>query len=429
MLEKDVDVAVVGAGIAGLTAAWRLKQAGRAIVVLEARDRVGGRIHGFTTGDRVVQLGGRWIGPGQDYIKKLAAELGVAVKPLDVFADAFRSHSGNQPELIEAVRGIDRLAATVPLDRPWAAPGAAMLDSQTLETWLRSVFGSEQAKALGEILIGFLPEPRDVSLLHALFYLRSNGGFSGILGIDGPAHDSEIFEGGAHALTERLAANLGDAIRLGAPVREVRHSEKGVAVVTDGTIVRARYAIAALPPVLAGRLSWDPAMPPDRDYLTQRMPIRGKIVAVALFDTPFWRGAGVRSGYASENVFAWDEGGEERPAAMTMLASIRRSREVWLMPDVDRKTALLDDLAALLGPKALNATAFHMIYWAAEPWSRGCNSFLTTGAWTSLGHALREPVGRVIWAGAEVSERFVGQMEGAVRTAEAAVARILGASD
>jgi monoamine oxidase len=421
----ETDVVVIGAGIAGLTAALRLREAGRSVVVLEARDRVGGRIHGFTIGARVIQLGGRWTGPGQDRIKALAAELGVAVKPFEIYGDAAAARGGDLPGFVEAVRRIDRLAETVPLDRPWTAPDAGMLDGQTLASWLQTECGSDLSDALGEVLMGFLPHPGDISLLHALFYLRSNGGFAGILGYDGAAHDSEIFDGGAHALTDRLAARLGDAVRLTTPVWKVRHDEDGVEAVAENVSVRAGHAVVTLPPVLAGRLIWEPALPPDRDYLTQRMPIRGKITAVALYDEPFWRAEKASAGFGSEKMIAWDEGGDERPASITMLVAIARSRELWARDEADREGALLDDLADVLGPKARSPAAVHMVYWAAEPWSRGCNSFLTTGAWTAYGHALRAPVGRILWAGAEMSERFVGQMEGAVRTAEAAAARIL----
>ncbi|MBT7613413.1 MAG: hypothetical protein HN577_09420, partial [Rhodospirillaceae bacterium] len=370
------------------------------------------------------QLGGRWTGPGQHRIKALAAELGVEIKPLLVFTDA-ANERGEGFDIDSAVRKIDALSQQVPLDAPWNAPDAAALDATTLASYLNENFESGLALALGSILMGFLPEPQECSLLHALTYLKSNGGFAGILGLDGPAHDSEVFEGGAHELTDRLSASVGEHVRLDRPVYSMEQNDGGVVAHTASASFAGLHAIVTLPPVLAGRMVYQPPMPPLRDYLTQRMPIRGKYAVAALYDTPFWLDEGGSGTVATDNIFAWDEGGEARPACITGLISMPRSREIDAMTPQDRHAAVLEDLAVALGSKARDAVGYHEINWAGEPWSRGCNSYLTTGAWTAYGHTLRPSVGRIHWAGAEYTEAFIGQMEGAVRTAEAAVAAIV----
>ena len=170
------EVAIIGAGIAGLTAAHRLSERGIDCAVIEASERAGGRIYGFNVGDRAVQLGGRWLGPGQDRIKALAKEFGVDVRENSIFSDLGGDRvEGQASALVELARQLDNLAQTVPLDRPWDAANARELDSQTLATWLHGHADPETADLADSILSGFLPKASDVSLLHAAFYLHSNG--------------------------------------------------------------------------------------------------------------------------------------------------------------------------------------------------------------------------------------------------------------
>jgi monoamine oxidase len=318
---------------------------------------------------------------------------------------------------------LDEIANQIPLSDPWAAPNANVLDSQTLETWLISNFSPRAARIVDEILAGFLPRASGVSLLHAGFYLHSNGGLSGILGLNRPAHDSKMFDGGAHRLTDILGEKVGRHIRFNLPVTSLKHDDHGVCVGSGNEKVRAKFAVVALPPTLAGRVIYDPCMPPERDYLTQRMPIRGKIVVTLLYDEPFWRDTGHRL-VETEKLLVWDEGGNQVSAALSGLISIEWSRELWALDSISRRKAITDEISITLGSRTKQHIGYNEIYWAAEPWSRGCNSFMTTGGWTSYGRALRKPVGRIHWAGTEVSPHFVGQMDGAVRSAETAVAAI-----
>ena len=400
--ESPVDVIVVGAGIAGLTVALRLIQAGRSVRVLEARGRVGGRIFGFDVGARSLQLGGRWTGPGQGPIKRLAAELDVGVREHEGFGDARLT----PPDMEQAARRMDALGASVDLEAPWNTPEALHWDRQTLATWLDHELDPRTARMVSAALTGFLPEPQDVSFLHTLFYLKSNGGFAGILGLDGPAHDSELFVGGAHALTDRLAQKLIGHIELETAVQRIAHDHAGVSVAAGEKTFSAAKVIVAMPPVLAGRLQYEPGVPADRDYLTQRTPIRGKIAIAVLYDHPTWRDH-EKFVSISERLTVWDEGEDTLPAALSGLVSIPWSRELWRMSKDQRRAALMTEVTDGLGEGAKNPREYHEIYWAAETWSRGCNAFFTTGAWTAWGHALREPVGSIYWAGAEMSPVFV----------------------
>ena len=117
---------------------------------------------------------------------------------------------------------------------------------------------------------------------------------------------------------------------------------------------------------IGGRLRFSPAMPPDRDYLTQRMPIRGKVCFAVLFDQPFWRFAG-RSLYSNENMTAWDEGGYDEPYCLSGLVSIPRSRELGRLDEQQRKLAVVAGLTELIGEQILTLVGYYDVNWAAEP--------------------------------------------------------------
>lgn len=438
-----VDVVVVGAGLAGLAAAVKIRTAGCSVSVLEAQPRVGGRVVSVDVAGQSFELGGRWIGPGQNEIKRVASDYGIstfAPRSQGAFVEVSNgsravSSLGRErvgvgggvslEEALPIVRELDELSKTVPVAAPWKARDANVLDAMTMADWLRKHSPEPVARALGRVLEGFLPEMHEVSLLHGLFYLHSNGGLAGILGLDGPAHDSELFAGGAHLIAVRLADVLGDAVKLSSPVLSLVAHDDYVEVQCTNGRVRGRYVIVALPPALASRLHYDPPMPAARDYLMQRTLIRGKIAVALAYAQPFWRDEGL-SGLARHDLFfAWDASSSDSGGRIGALMNVRASRQLAELPDVERSATIKEALADCFGPKAKTPTAYVEKYWAAEPWSRGCNSFMPTGVWTAYGHAWRSPVGRVHWASAEISPEYVGQMEGAIRSGQETAAELL----
>src|SRR3954471_17400905 len=258
MPELDADVIVVGAGLAGLTAAREVQRAGATAVVLEARDRVGGRTLNHPIGDgKVVEVGGQWIGPGQDRMAALAREMKVATFPTHAkgqnvieFGGRLRRYRGTIPrigphvlaDVAQAQLKIGRLAKRVPLDKPWEAPRARRLDSQTFETWLRRNVYTKGGRALLELSIEavWAAEPADVSLLHVLFYAHSAGSFDRLLDTEGGAQQDR-FVGGSQLIAIRLTEALGgDAVvHLGQPVTKIEHGSGDGVTVTASTGLRA----------------------------------------------------------------------------------------------------------------------------------------------------------------------------------------------
>jgi monoamine oxidase len=315
------DAGVIGAGLAGLVAARALADAGKDVIVLEARDRVGGRTHSvLEDGRRLIEYGGQWVGPTQDRVLAQIDEFGLETftqyvdgDNVQFTGDRLLRYQGAIPtgdpiaaaDLIEAMVEITTQAMAVDPERPWTHPLAELLDSMTLESWIAAQPYCDSAKEWLRLLSRavFPAEPGEISVLHALFYLRSGGGPERMIGTINGAQERRI-TGGAQQLSVRLAGLLGDRVRLGCPVSRIDWSDDGVTVTHDagqagaGRAVTAERAIVAIPPVLAGRIRYSPALPGLRDQLTQRS-FMGAVIKVAVwYDRPFWRDDGL-SGHAT----------------------------------------------------------------------------------------------------------------------------------
>ncbi len=445
----DTDVVVVGAGLAGLTAARDLAAAGRGVVVLEARDRVGGRVLNAATRDGVVvELGGQWVGPTQDRALALADELGAALFPtyneghnLVSYRGKHRRYRGAIPKLPPRVLAsigqaqlrLDRMARRVPLDEPWTAADAEAWDGQTVESWLRRHVGARGAREMLRLAVRavFATEAADLSLLHFLFYSHAGGLLDRLLNVAGGAQESRVV-GGSQVLATGLAAQLGDVVHLSCPVRRIVQDDARVTVHADGLTVDAGAVVVAIPPTLAGRIDYEPALPSWRDQLTQRMPMGSVIKSMAVYDEAFWRDDGL-TGQVTSDVgpvqLTFDNsppGGT--PGVLLSFVEGVHARELSRRTLDERRAETLDCLAEHFGPRAAAPSEYLELDWSAERWSGGCyGAHLPPGVLTQFGPALRAPCGRIHWAGTETASVWAGYMDGAIRSGEA-VARTLTAS-
>jgi monoamine oxidase len=463
--QLEADVAIVGAGLAGLVAARELVAAGVRPLVVEARDRVGGRVLNEEIGDgKVVEVGGQWIGPTQERIAALAAGLGVATFPtydegqhviemggkrvtvagsfanasLQLVRDLSKAISPLALIDFEQARArLDWMAKRVPLEAPWQAPKARLWDGQTFASWVRRNTRTAAARSLFELATEavWAAEPADVSLLHVLFYTRSGSGFNSLVGTGGGAQQDR-FHGGSQRIALVMAGHLGPKrVRLGSPVRRIEHGDGGVVVHAAGgsggpVRVQAQRVVVAIPPTLAGRVDYDPPLPALRDQLTQRMPQGSVIKTMAIYETPFWRQEGL-SGQGTSDIgparVTFDNSPPDgSPGVLLGFLEGRFARHWAARAATERREAILAGHARLLGPQAARPVEFIERVWAEEEWTRGCyGCLMTTGGWTEYGCALREPVGGLHWAGAETATVWNGYMDGAVSSGERAAAEVL----
>lgn len=454
-LPKKVDVVVVGAGLSGLVAARNLVKKGKSVLVLEARSRVGGRLLNHTvTGGSVIESGGAFVGPTQDHVLALAKELKVDtfkeyVSGKNVYVSknlGTMQYTGTVPPdpLILADAAIlqlriDEMAKKIPVDAPWTAKDAAKLDAMTVDSWLQH---NSIIPAVREVLKAFFQaafgtDAEGLSMLFFLWYMATAGNethpgtFERASGTADAAQDSR-FVGGSGLLPERIAAALGSRVALNAPVRKIKQSGSTVTVSSDRGTVTATRVIVAVPPPLALGIDWSPLLPPRRLQLLQHMPMGTLMKVDAVYKTPFWRakglsGSGVMDNGVVRTVF------DNCPADAkvgVLLSFIGGSswQQCAMLPLAERKKLVLEGFAKIVGPEALNPIEYVEFDWTHERWTMGSPvASVQPGATVAYGSTIREPFGRVHWAGTETATYWAGYMDGAVRAGERAATEVAAA--
>lgn len=446
MEAEETEVVVVGAGLAGLSAARDLARSGREVVVLEARERVGGRTENAFLGGEPVELGGQWVGPGQDEVLGLISELGLETFPTWTAGESLfdlkgsvRRYRGTIPkvnplalaELGLALRRIDRLSRRVDPVAPWAARDAVRLDSMTVADWIRRSVLTGTARALIRLAVHavWAAEPEEISMLHFLAYTAAAGSIEVLLDTEDGAQNFRVV-GGSQAISERIARDLGDRVRTGLPVRSVEWGGDRVVVEVPAGPLRARRAIVTAPPAIAGRIEWRPALPDARQGLTASM-LPGRVVkAMAAYETPFWREEGL-SGSATSigspvSMVFDNTPPSGAPGVLVSFFEASAADRAGAMTGSERREVVVGNLVRLFGERASRTVGYVDRCWANEEFSAGCyGAFMPPGAWSSFGSALRDPVGPIHWAGAEAATRWTGYMDGAIRSGRQAAAEVI----
>lgn len=438
-MSKPVDVAIVGAGVAGLVAAREILRRGHAVVVLEARNRVGGRLLTEELCDGVpIEMGGQWVGPGQHRALALIDELGLSTFPthtsgrhiLELGNSRIR-YTGRIPlfnplamaDVGRAQWALRRAARRIPLGEPWTASDADRLDGQTFATWLDRRLHTDGGHAIMRMATEavFAAGPEDISALWALFYIHAAGGLDALINVAGGAQQDRIV-GGSQRIALTMAEELADRVMLETPITAIDWASDGVALHTAaGTTYHARRAIVAVPPPLAARIRFNPALPTDRDQLVQRMPM-GRVIKINVgYPEPFWRTDGL-SGQANSGSRALgtvfdNTSPTGSPGVLVGFLEGRHADFASRLSPEERRRKVLADLVGYFGESATSPIAYLERDWAAEEYTRGCyGAFAGPMALTRFGPALRTPIGPLHWAGTETATAWAGYIDGAIQS-------------
>ncbi|QAY72220.1 FAD-dependent oxidoreductase [Agromyces protaetiae] len=437
----ETDVVIVGAGAAGLTVANRLKDAGRSVVVLEARDRVGGRLWTNDIDGATLEIGGQWVSPDQDALIETLDELG-----LDTYErwrtgqNVYISESGErrlfegeifpvpaktEGEIVGLIEKLDALVAEIDPDAPWSHPDAKALDEISFAHWLETQTDDEEARLnIGMFIAGaMLTKPAHAfSALQALLMAASAGSFSNL--VDADFILDKRVKGGLQQVPLLLAERLGSAVKLGQPVRTIKWQpdapEAGVVAVTDSLEVHAKRVILALAPVLYSRISYEPALPRLQHQMHQHLSMGFVIKVHAVYETPFWREAGLSGTAFSPYELvheAYDNSYDGDPrGTLVGFVSDEEADGVFRLTDEERKSAILESLSHYYGEEAKHPVVYYESDWGSEEWTRGAYAAsFDMGGLARYGAHLREPVGPIRFACSDLAGKGYQHVDGAIR--------------
>ncbi|AFM11509.1 flavin monoamine oxidase family protein [Turneriella parva] len=442
---RSVDVVVIGAGFAGLTAARALEAQGLKVQVIEARDRVGGRSRPGKLFGRTIDTGGQWVGVGHERLTRLVHEAGAELVPqysvgkkLVQINNKTRYYSGLIPPvsvraLIEMQFALWRLTALqrkIDPKVPWQST-LANLDTQTVADWQRRWLRSDGAQALFDIGVRaiFCAKPGQLSMLHFLTYLRANGSFNYLASAEGGAQAATV-KGGMHQLSVHLAKKLQQKILFGAPVQKITQSSKGVVVTHSRGNIQAKRVVLAVAPALARKIEGD-AMTTARRRLGERMPMGSVIKCLIAYKRPFWREQGFTGEFVS-NTAGFSPMFDASPADGScgiLVGFFDGPTAVRWSSDADgRRREVIRSVVAAFGAEGENPVDYVDHDWITDPFSEGCYVGLPApGALTELGASLRAPHGRVHYAGTETASEWIGYIEGAIESGERAAIEVCAA--
>lgn len=448
MRQHTAQVVIIGGGFSGIAAAKKLHQAGVSFLVLEARERLGGRVYTkqFEQG-YYLDFGGQWIGPTQDRMYELCKEHGLSYfetynqgKNILDLGTKLKTYRGTIPKLDIfsllnldwLIRKLEKLARQIDPTAPWNHPKAKAFDSQNLEHFLQA--NSKTNACYQVIRLGcetiFACDPHEISLLHALFYIRSGTSLECLINVKGGAQQDRI-KGGMQTLVEAMAKPFLNQILFQYPAQQIHYSENGVEILGEGFSISASKVILAVPPPLLAQIEFSPALPEAKAKLLQSYRMGRVAKCFMIYDKPFWRELGFSGQSVSDDKTPFQAFYDCSPAdagkgiLMGFVVGSRADR-FFDKTKTARKEEMTSVLTRYFGEKAKDALAYEEFSMTDEVWSKGCYAgLMKADAWTTFQDAYRQSLPPLYFAGTEAATKWHGYIEGAVHAGENAASEVI----
>ena len=440
-----VDVLVVGAGFSGLYAAQLLQQAKLSVAVLEARDRVGGRVLSQHLADgTTIDLGAQWISPYQRRISALVQKYNLNTIMTHTKGDSIikvgehlQRISGEMPQVSWISKldiwqigwRLDRIAKTLSVTEPWRHPKAKQLDSISFNDWLAKNVLSQEARQYWHYITesGLCTSCDRFSPLEVLQQIASIGGLKQL-----ETADYEFLEKGTQTIAQKMADELGNCVHLLAPVRSLKYDGQLVRAITDREEFYGKRIILALPPQLMETISFDNEFADQLDRRPKKLLLGQIIKNIIVYKRAWWRDLGL-SGTADTPgepidflVDSSNKAGE--PGILVAFASGSSAASLSQIDSETRQTIIMTYIQKILGKAPASPQYFVSMDWISEPWScGGYASRRAIGEWINWQDTLTTSRAPLHFAGTETATEWRSYIEGALQSAERASKEVINA--
>jgi len=438
-----LETLIIGAGYSGIAAARILHQKGKSFQILEARDRIGGRVFTQQFDDGFyLDFGGQWIGPTQTRMYELVAEYGLeffktynqGMHTIDL-NKKIKTFKGLIPNtdilsllnMEFVVRHLQYQAKSISLSRPFEHPKAKIYDSISLADYIEKQTFTKNARKIlkAGLETVFATELANVSLLHALFYIQSGNNLENLLSVENGAQQDRIV-GGMQLLAEKMMDPFREHLHLSSPVLEVNLTDKGYEIKCPKQTFFAKSIISAIPPHLLQNISFNPPLSMLKQEILTKLPMGTVAKCFAIYKEPFWRKAGFSGQVIADEhspfQVIFDTSPKDGSKGVLLGFCIAERHEAFFLctPEA-REEKMVAQLKIYFGEKALALEKYVDYTMKDEEWSGGCYAAIYgKSVWTKNKNALKSSEGNIFFAGTETSDVWYGYIEGAVRAGERA---------